>query len=172
MNPAKRFMFAGVILSAVISAGCISPVILADQAGFVAGTGYLVVNTPPADEIQDVKKVVEKIATYTVSLDKENTFASLYGAISLEITQEFQGSKRILALGIARTVLDGLDVLFAANPKWTEKKDLIADVTKAFVKGAVRAFDLFATDEGMRANVLRIKTASSRAYGSVTIRSP
>ncbi len=153
------------VLLMLPAVGCIPPAVIANQAGFLSGTGYLAVNNPPVKEVESVKSVLGKINKYVVQLEPKDTFAKLYKPISAEISGELDGVQRILALSVTRTALDGLDILFAANPDWAERKDLVVSLTREFVGGVNRAFTLFAADDGVLRNTfIRTKAASTAAY--------
>lgn len=171
-NKLSRLALLSSLSVMLMGVGCISPEFLASQAGFVAGTGYLVVNTPPAEEVQAVRKVIKEVAVFTTSLDPENSFASLYGPVSRKIVAEFTGTTRLLALSATRSVLDALDTFFIVHPDWRKNKDLVVNITQAFVKGTDRAFGLFSDDDGNRALILSVKSASARAYGAVSVGVP
>lgn len=158
----KPYLFAAALL--MMSVGCITPQFIADQAGYLSGTGYLVANDPPVDEVKAVRSVVDKVTAYTGTLDQESTFTSLYGPLSKEVAEELEGKTRVLALNLTRTLLDGLDQLFIANPEWAEKRDLVVDLAASFLKGAGRAFDRYASDPNMKAGIARVKAASAGVH--------
>lgn len=156
-----RFALVPLIM---LCAGCIKPEFIANKAGFLAGTGYLAVNAPPPDEVKAVRSVVDKIAKYTDRLEPKETFAKLFAPIREEIEAELSGVTKTLAISVARMSLDQLDMLFMANPKWAENKDLVISVTRAFADGIQGAFDLFAGNEEVRASMVRVKAAAAAAY--------
>ncbi len=159
-----RPQFAAVCVLALVASGCVSPAFIANKAGFLSGAGYLAVNNPPVNEVKAVKKVLDKVNKYVGWLEPKDTFAKLYKPISDEISGELSGATKILALSVTRTSLDSLDILFAAHPKWAEKKGLIVSLTTEFVKGVNSSFDMFAVNAAVRANIVRLRTASAKAY--------
>ncbi len=159
-----RPQFAAMCVLALVASGCITPEFVANKAGFLSGTGYLAVNNPPVDEVKAVRKVLDKVNKYVDRLGPKDTFAELYKPISDEISGELSGTTKVLALSITRTALDGLDIFFAGHPKWAEKKELVVALTTEFVKGVNSSFDMFATNEGVRANMARLRSASAKAY--------
>ena len=159
-------VFMLMLLMMPVLTGCLTPAVISNTAGFLSGTGYLAVNNPPAKEVEAVKKVLSKVNKYVGQLKPKDTFANLYKPIAVEIGGELSGTTKILALSVTRAVLDGLDVLFAAHPKWAEDKNLVVSLTNEFSTGVNRAFDMFANDKGVRANMARLRSASAKAYRS------
>ena len=160
------------LLALIVSAGCmISPEILANQAGYLSGVGYLVVNDPPREEVQKVKSVVLKIDQAVEKLKPGEPLATLYPEIAAEIDAKFTGVTRTLAHSIASLALDGIDVFLLANVDVRDNKDLVIRVARSFTRGATRAFDQFAFDASMKTRLKAVSAATVKARKSAPIRS-
>lgn len=154
------------MLAFIVSAGCISPVVLADKAGYLSGVGYLLVNDPPREEVSKVKSVILKIDKAVEKLKPGDTLAMLYPDIAAEVGAEFIGVTKTLALSVTRLVLDGIDMFLLTSPDVADKKDLVVQVTQAFTRGARTAFDQFAVDAAMRVKLASVRSASVKAYST------
>lgn len=151
------------LLALIVSVGCVSPMILANSAGYMSGVGYLVVNDPPQEEVAKVKDVLLKVDTAVDKLKPDEMLSVLYPDIAAEINAEFSGVTKTLALSITRMVLDGIDTFFLSNPDAVDERDLAILVTRAYTRGARNAFDQFATDAAMKAKLATVKSASAEA---------
>lgn len=111
----------------------------ASFAGQTAASSWLAISKPSDKDVAAVKFVVDDI-TKNLTAYQEGGFVAALPGIKQGIEKALPGDEnkaaRILAEGLAETLLKELDALFVRHPDWKAQGTEVAGIVAAFTQGA------------------------------------
>jgi hypothetical protein len=138
--------------------------VVAKNAGLYSAVGWIALDNPSADEINAVKSILVIIEEKAADVQGGSTYTEvLQPEIFKYIDEEVDARYQAVCKAGALSILGGIDMLFAANPSWTEDQDLVISVVDSFIVGAKVGLNMNAEHPVMKA-ARGTATARARVY--------
>lgn len=121
-------------------------ILLATGAGKLAFLAFVAIDKPTVEQ-QDAVKITLGLIRDNLKSYSGGGFANALPGIQLALAKAFPGADQATTLALCTSLsaglLEGLDALFAANPKWSALGGETANIVGAFCDGANNGFSLF-----------------------------
>ena len=127
--------------------------VVAQNAGLAAGVTWVAYDNPTRDEINIVKGVLGLIKGVTADTINGATYTQvLFPTVEDYLNKlvedgSIKPNEKPLALAGSLALLNGIDLLFATNPKWGENEEQALSIVNAFVQGAETGLSLSDDDQ-------------------------
>lgn len=112
---------------------------VASQAGSLATSIFLAVESNDPDEIAAVKTVIDLLST-SITNYQEGGFIAAKDKLALLINQQVPVKYQPVANSLAGSLLTALDNLFAKHPEWKADSTQVTAVISSFFSGAQSSF--------------------------------
>lgn len=134
--------------------------VIAQNAGLASVVTWIAYDDPDNEAKQILSEALDVVQSNAVRVTTGSTYMEvIYPEVFVFVnTDEFDARYRPIVLAGSLSALNGIDILFAANPEWKEKADLSLDVVNSFINGAKMGLALSDQDTViMTANELTVR---------------
>lgn len=129
--------------------------VIAQNAGLASAVTWIAYDNPTADETALVKSILTVIQTVSTGLKEGETYTQVLFPVVENTIEKYvvegkiKPNEKPLATAGSLAILNGIDLLFATNPSWSDNEEYARKIVDSFLTGANTGLSLADNDPRM-----------------------